>query len=284
MRYYDPAKRDSAGGFGDGWSLLVPYRVELADKEYQTFRNARIPARMVVIDLVSGRREQLSFSEDRYAIAGWVPEVAAKSKLIGLFPLSDGSFRLADKLGVNAAFDTSGRLTDLALSSAYQVHFEQANRLLAGDFVKPPYALEPEGNETRSLGGASLPARLRLHGPRGDEILALRTDADILGYYPTNNSSPVRMAALLTNGQVRLVARSGDEIAFDQQGSFTAMLLREPVTTRLSQDKQSISFRFAVGSTGAPQIAEASNSVDPSRMVRYEYDAGHKVLVAAATN
>jgi hypothetical protein len=199
---------------------------------------------MAVVDLVTGRRELLSFSEDRYRIAGWVPETAASSKLIGLFPLSDGSFRLADKLGVNAAFDGSGRLTDLALSSAYQVHFERANRLLARDFVKPPYALEPEGDETRSLGGASLPARLRLHGPRGDEILALRTDADILGYYPADESSPMRMAAFLTNGEVRLLARSGDEIAFDQNGSFTAMLFESrwrPACLRTSRASRSAS-------------------------------------------
>jgi hypothetical protein len=236
---------------------------------------------MAVVDLVTGRREQLTFSEDRYKIAGWVPESAAASKLIGLFPLSDGSFRLADKLGVNAAFDPAGALTDLALSSAYQLHYEQANRLLAEDFVEPPYELEREGSEMRQFGSVSLPATIRLSGPTDDERLDLRTDAPVVGYYPRETSSSVKFVAILTNGDLRLVDRSGNEFAFDAGGRFLAMLLERPVVKSLAQDKQSIAFRFMLGANGVPRITEAASSADPSKPVKYEYGAGGRELVAA---
>ena len=205
VRYYDPAERQNLGAFGDGWNLLVPYRVEPADRTYRSFRNARIPERMVVINLVTGQREQFSFSDSRYAIAGWVPEDAASSKLVGLFPLSDGSFRLADKFGANFAFDAAGQLTDMALSPAYQMHFDQVSRLTAEDFVKPPYQLVPDGTATRQIDGISLPVRLRLQGPDGEELLVLQTDTGLLGYYPVNPASRIRTVAVLSNGDLRLL-------------------------------------------------------------------------------
>ena len=282
VRYYDPAKRQNPGAFGDGWSLLVPYRVEPADRTYRSFRNARIPERMVVINLVTGQREQLSFSDSRYAIAGWVPENAASSKLVGLFPLSDGSFRLADKLGANFAFDGAGQLTDMALSPAYQMHFDQVSTLTAKDFVKPPYQLNPDGIATRQIDGASLPARLSLRGPDGDEPLVLQTDSGLLGYYPLNASSRIRMVAVLSTGDLRLLDQSDGEFAFDRTGHFVAMLLAQPIVTRLSQGEQSIAFRFMMGRNGNPMVAEAASSADPSRAVKYDYDGEARTLLAAA--
>jgi hypothetical protein len=60
------------------------------------------------------------------------------------------------------------------------------------------------------------------------------------------------------------------------------MLLSQPIVRRLSQGEQSIAFRFMMGRNGSPLVAEAASSADPSRAVKYDYDAEARTLLAAA--
>ena len=120
VRYYDP-RRNEGGAFGDGWHLLIPYRIFPAGEKTRPFLNAIIPAKMVVKNLLTGEEEGLTFSEDCYSIAGYVPEKVGASQVVGLFLMSDASYRLADKLGNQFWFDPSGHLTDMVFSEDYHV-------------------------------------------------------------------------------------------------------------------------------------------------------------------
>lgn len=120
IRYYDQRKNE--GIFGCGWNLLVPYRIEPANSKRQEFLNALLPEKMVIVDLVHGKRETLTFSDSKYQAAAYVPG-DEDSRFIGLFLMSDGSFRLGDRLGNEFWFDPAGRMTDMIFSEKHRFHF-----------------------------------------------------------------------------------------------------------------------------------------------------------------
>ena len=119
VRYFDPAY-EGVATFGRGWHLMIPYRIRHYGNTKIPFLNASIPERMVVENLLTGWEEVLTFSEDHYSIAGYVPDRLETSNLVGLFLLSDASFRLADKLGNEFQFDQDGRMTELILPTGQE--------------------------------------------------------------------------------------------------------------------------------------------------------------------
>ena len=149
VRYFDPKRRDSSQ-FGRGWHLLIPYRVKPDGTATRQFLNAEIPERMVVENLLNGQPEVFAFSPDRYAAAGYVPDKIEASQVIGLFLMSNGSFRLADKLGNQFHFDPSGRMTDMFLSPSPEHHLqvEYADQFTAA-FADSPYNVTGRRGEGR---------------------------------------------------------------------------------------------------------------------------------------
>ncbi len=125
VRYFDPG-RPEGGDFGHGWRLLIPYRVAREGAGTRPFLNVVVPEKMALENPLTGGREALTFSADRYAAAGWLPEKLAGSQVIGLFLMSDASFRLADKLGNEFWFDPAGNLTDLLFGEERRMHLEYA--------------------------------------------------------------------------------------------------------------------------------------------------------------
>ncbi|HUU43089.1 MAG TPA: hypothetical protein VMX57_04880, partial [Planctomycetota bacterium] len=213
VRYRDPARSGDMGEFGKGWRLFIPYRVAPADTRTRRFLNVVIPEKMVLHHLVTGDREVLSFSTDRYAIAGYVPDRLESSQVIGLFVMSDGSFRLADKLGNEFRFDAAGHLTDTSLASGRRVHLEYARGFMK-TFERAPCRLVPAGPERQSFLNVLVPARMKVRDLEdgSEEVLVFSSKRSAAGYEPENPTvSRFSFLALMTDGSFRLIDRKGNE-------------------------------------------------------------------------
>ncbi|MBL7040046.1 MAG: hypothetical protein ISR77_15520 [Pirellulaceae bacterium] len=283
VRYFNSKKRD-IGDFGQGWNLLIPYRVQPANDAKREFLNAMIPEQMVVENLLTGDREVLAFSEDRYAAAGYVPDELASSQVIGLFLMSNASYRLADKLGNQFHFDQAGRLTDMFLSPSpeHHAHVEYVDAFTRA-FAKAPYVVKPAGDGRIPFLNAMIPKSVTvndlLHGR--SEALTFSDKGQIPGYVPDHeNTSRFRVMAILANGGLQLVDRHGNEIRFDPGGRFESML---PAPDRrmvrsISMGGQKATFNYTINHEGQVVIAsaalsEAKLAAIPTHVVRYEYDA-----------
>lgn len=279
VRYHVPAARD--GELGDGWRLLVPYTVRPADDATMEFLNARIPARMTLENLITGREETLAFSTDRYSIAGYVPGAIASSQVVGLFLMSDGSFRLADKLGNEFHFDPAGRLTDMSFSPGHDVHFEYVDGFTEA-VERAPYEVRPAGPERIDFRNARLPARMTVadlvHGTSED--LVFDASGAVAGYTsPSKESSAYQILAILADGSFQLLDRQGSEVAFDAAGRFTS--LAPPESRRLVKSVHSGPFRaeflYTIGPRGTVLIggARVTDSGKPGQTlaaIDYQYD------------
>jgi hypothetical protein len=144
VRYFDP-RRPEGGDFGQGWRLLIPYRVRPEGAATRPFLNVIIPEKMALENLLTGAREVLTFSTDRYTAAGWVPERLAHSQVIGLFLMSDASFRLADKLGNEFWFDGDGDLTDLVFGEGRRMRIKYAPGIYRADQTPRVASLSQDG-------------------------------------------------------------------------------------------------------------------------------------------
>ena len=172
---------------------MIPYQVEPYGENKIEFLNARIPEKMVVKNLFTGREEILTFSTDRYSIAGYVPEILESSNLIGLFLLSDASYRMADKLGNEFQFDQEGTLTEMNFSEDYCVKFEYDSidiNIEESNIL--PYRLETAGDEYAEVPNSNikLPKRLTVFEDKTgkDELFVYNENNrfDIVGYTPLN--------------------------------------------------------------------------------------------------
>jgi len=146
-------------------------------------------------------------------------------------------------------------------------------------FIDMPYSIEAQGAETLDYRGARLPTNVQVHMSERDEVLQLRTDRDVLGYYPHDTTSRVRMVAVLLNGAFRLVDRHGNEFAFDPAGRLGAFLTSRPVVTGLQQGDHRINFRFGLSTADNLAIVEATTTVDRDHVLRYRYDGPTKLLI-----
>jgi len=282
VRYFDPRRRDS-GQFGRGWHLLIPYRVRPADEKTREFLNAVIPARMVVENLLAGRREVLTFSPDRYACAGYVPEKPQGSQLIGLFLMSNASFRLVDKLGNQFHFDPSGRMTDMFLSPSpkHHMHIAYADDFTAA-FVQPPYQARPADGQRVAFLNARIPKRIRVTDRihNHTELLTFDANGRIPGYVPNEGrTSRFRIAALLTNGGLELLDRHGNRIRLTPGWDFDAIRPAPDaqIVRSVSMGGHKVKFAYTLDRLGRVVIATAAFCPDkpravPEYIVRYEHD------------
>jgi hypothetical protein len=283
VRCYDPRRREDAD-FGLGWRLLIPYRVQPADDARREFLNARIPQRMVVENLLTGHREVLTFSPDRYAAAGYVPERPEASPTIGLFLMSNASFRLADKLGNQFHFDPGGRLTSMFLSAdpKRRVTVEYVDTF-TGAFARSPYRLEPQGDTRVPFQNGQVPKQFKVTDPLHgcSELLTFEDRRDIPGYVPEREQpSRFRLLALLRDGGYLLVDKHGNRIRFNSTGKFESLLPvgQRRLVSSLSMCGQKATFGYTIAPDGHVIIATTSLAEDkpfasPTHIVRYEYDA-----------
>jgi hypothetical protein len=284
VRYYNP-RRQGPGLFGQGWDLLIPYRVAPANEKRRPFLNAIIPEQMVVENLLSGQKEVLTFSTDRYSIAGYVPEKISESQVVGLFLLSDGSFRLADKLGNQFHFDPAGRLTGMYFSPKPEdrIEWEYVNQFTSS-FVRVPYRVRPADEEMVDFLNARLPKRVRITDQihQTSEVLVFDPEASPVGYVPEKKTeSRYRLLALRSDGSLQLVDRHGNQVRFTRSWDFESFLPSpdRPVVRSVQMAGQKVQFAYTLHPDGQMVIALAKlsqigpqQSETPIATLRYEYD------------
>ena len=217
VRYFNPAQR-TIGEFGDGWHLLIPYQIMPADSEKVEFRNVLVPKRMAFSNLLSGEKEILEFSKDRYSIVGWVPDSLQNSQVVGLFLMSDVSYRMADKIGNEFWFDQAGRLTDMRFSGELHYKIEYGiQRINSREMEEATFNITASGYQ--EFLNAFVPNQLsfKLGSSDAGETFTFSQDRyNIAGYIPDDEEkSRYKMAALMSDGSLRLVEKNGQEHNFD---------------------------------------------------------------------
>ncbi|MFP4057912.1 MAG: hypothetical protein ACLF0G_13680 [Candidatus Brocadiia bacterium] len=278
VRVYDP-RRPEGGEFGLGWRLLVPYRIRPAGEEKTEFRGAVLPTRMAVDDLLAGTSEVLTFSTDRYAIVGWVPEDVGESRVIGLFLTAGLGYRLADKLGNEFRFDPAGRLTDMVFWDTHHVKLAYVDGLTDA-FAESPYDFEVVGEERADFGPVRLARRVRirdrLHG--SSEVLAFDGSEEVARYVPaTEGESRWRFAALMSDGSLRALDRHGNEVAFEPGGGFAGMAPGRPMVEALSHGEQKVQLAYTLDGRGRMRVATA-RVAGGGPAVHYHYDGQGRLL------
>ena len=280
VRYFNPNRRDS-GEFGKGWHLLIPYRIKPTGSAKTEFLNAIIPEKMTVENLLTGKQEVLTFSTDRYSIAGYVPEKLESSQVIGLFIMSDASYRLADKLGNEFWFDQAGYLTDMIFSKDHHIHFEYLYNFTDA-FEQTPYQVKPADQERIEFLNARIPKRMKVKDliNGSSEIFIFSDKGNIAGYIPENaERSRFKILALMSNASFRLLDKEGNEIAFSPSGNFDGMAISPeyPMVSSVSQGKHKVNFKYTMDKSGKIMIASANFSkgeegTKPTYVVHYQYD------------
>jgi hypothetical protein len=281
VRYFNPRRQENSE-FGKGWRLLIPYRVRPADKTPVEFLNAMVPRQMEVENLITGEKEALTFSTNRYTIAGYVPDKVESSRFVGLFLLSDASFRLVDKIGSEFQFDQAGFLTDLMLSDDHRVHIEYADEATDA-FDQKPYSIEPADNERIDFLNARIPSRMKVTDliHNSSEVLTFSKEGQIAGYVPVDSGkSRYKILALLSDASFQLLDKHDNTVSFRPSGVFEGMEMNsdQHVARSISMGNHKISFGYTIDQNGRPLIASARLSKDiegavSTYAVKYEYDS-----------
>jgi len=237
-RYYNE-EHEGVRTFGKGWHLLIPLEVQPACDEKINYQNAVIPARMKLINRLTGEAEILTFCTTTYTIAGYVPDNPEESVNIGLFLLSDATFRLADKLGSEYQFDEAGRLVEMMLTDNYNVSFKYGYKSFSWrEFEAAPYKLVTDGDQQESVYDITLPSAINLVSTTGVKkrfVLSADNRYGRLGYIPESDyDTDYKFIALLRNGSFLLEDQVGNQYQFNSGGNFTHY--NQVVVERMTQN------------------------------------------------
>ncbi len=270
VRYFDPA-RPEGGEFGGGWRLLLPYSLEFDLHEMEEFLNVYLPQKVEVTSHPVGTTEVLTFSPDHYAIAGWIPEGLDNSRIIGLFPMSDGSFRLVNKLGSEFHFTPDAFMTHVMYSPQYAFEIEySSNSTLPLEDVT--YRLQIEGDQTAVVANAVVPTELSVNIPELGVRERFRFDKanNFAQWYPeSRQDSRFRFLAIMSDASFRLVDKENREIVFDGSGNFRGMYLPpdQRVITTFRMSDQTVRIKHSINENGDLII---SSAIVDDHAVKYE--------------
>ena len=280
VRYFNPNKQ-GVSEFGKGWKLLIPYQIKPHGDTKREFLNVRIPEKMAVENLITGEQEVLTFSEDRYTNAGYVPEKIEKSQVVGLFLMTDVSYRLADKLGNQFWFDPSGYLTDMIFSEQQRVHVDYLGEF-TDSFDQPPYHVQPAGKERVKFLNVRVPKKIEIVDlvRGGSEELVFSDKGECAGYVPEDEGkSRYKILALMSNGSYQLVDKEKNEVKFSPTGDFEGMIVHSsyPIVKSVSQGGHKVGFTYTTDKSGKVFIAHAylsenKDEAKPLYMIGYKYD------------
>ncbi|UCF15209.1 MAG: hypothetical protein JSW59_17525, partial [Phycisphaerales bacterium] len=277
VRFFDP-KRRKDGQFGEGWQLLIPYQVRPHGTAKRDFLNVRIPEKMAVENLITHKREILTFSTDRYKAAGYVPEEIESSQVVGLFIMTDASYRLVDKLGNEFRFDPAGYLTEMAFSRNHRVSVEYLDSAKDA-FEESPYRLRPGSRECVRVLSVMVPKVMTVSDLVNDSSEEFVFTEEIAAYIPRSGvKSRFEVLSLMTDRSFRLRDKQGNKIDFGPDGRFAAF--DSPFDTRMvksiSAGPYRVDFNYTLGFAGQMLIAGArlseGSETDPLYAVDYDYD------------
>ena len=286
VRYFNPQKKD-AGEFGEGWSLLIPYKMEPEDQDKVTYENVILPKRMAIENLLSGEREVLTFSTDRYSIVGYVPDSLKTSQVLGLFLMTDASYRLADKIGNEFHFDQAGYLTEMSLGNNFKVQFEYNDGLI-DMFEEPPYSLQQVDKKKTEFVNAMIPAKLKVKDMKKNsgEVLVFKSKGGMSAYVPESTGhGKFRKMVLMTDGSFRLFDNNKNELVFDQTGSFKGIFPDKKhfrLVSAITQGFQQVKFKYTLDDKNFVRISESylvntDNQSNPEHVIKYKYDSNGKL-------
>lgn len=151
VRYYNPQLQTRAQ-FGNGWHLLVPFRLE-AEGLSSLSHSQVLPRRMTVVNALSGIRETLILNRnesDQHAYAREDKGGLAESLIRG----SDGVWVLKDVLGAQFVFDSEGDLRRMTLRPDRDVSFKvgskSQSKRIPGYIVEYEYGIRSiNGRDTK---------------------------------------------------------------------------------------------------------------------------------------
>jgi hypothetical protein len=279
VRFFNPADTTSTGEFGEGWHLLMPYRIGIHGTERREVRNISFPAEMEVTNVVTGRSEILTFSSDRAEGVGYFPP-AASSTLSSVLLHPDGSLRLIDKIGCWFEFDRSLRLTEMRYSPDHIVNVNYADSLFKA-FDKPPYEVLPVDQERVELRGVSFLKHLAVRDMYGRaETLTFGDRGNVVGYVPEDaGKSRFEFLAVLSPDGFQLRDKLGNEMRFSGAGDFQGVIL--PAASRpvsgFEMGRHRVVFRYSIDRAGhiiidSGWVSPVEPGSKPLYVVSYKYD------------
>ena len=284
VRYYDP---DHVGPvtFGRDWHLLVPYRVCSHDARYRPFRGARIPERMRVKNLLTGDEEVLDFNDTKYTAAGYVPVALKESTVIGLFLMSNGSFRLVDKLGSQFHFDSTGELVSMILTDDYTIRLRRSTKTHEVSWrERSAMRLVPGEADMADVGTVRLPRVLDLWEVDRRSTVAFELESNdargYIRYRPLAKRSPYDRISVMTDGSFVLHEKKGRFFRFNPAGRLKEVGTR--VIEEMRCGVQRVRFHYERSGFNF-RIARADilsqGATEPTHSVQYGYRDGRLVEV-----
>lgn len=287
IRYFNP-EDSSEGVFGYGWHLLIPYQIEPLDSNKIQFKNVLLPAKMVLVNKLTNGKEILKFDTTTYSLVGYTPDNIEQSKLLGIFLMTDLSYRMADKIGNEFHFDQAGDLTDMILGDDFVTHYEYYNSFIT-NFENKPFALKKANNETVEFAGVILPKVLTLSSANTneDEEYIFEPQESICSYTPKNKvDSKYDQLIVMTDGSFRLIDKTKNEIAFNSAGEFEGIALnplQEKVISSISQGENIVKFVYGMRKEDNVRISKCNlfNKEDMDKnlcSIIYNYDKSGRLI------
>ena len=138
VRYYSNSNNFNYGAFGKNWSLLIPYRIDLGRKTI-AYGNLQFPKEIFLTDLLHKKQEILKLRFDNNTNTFLYSPISNTDTLtLNVTIISDGGFRLNDRLGSVFEFNASGQMKSMIFSEVYRMSFERGPLF---SFTKKPYHL-----------------------------------------------------------------------------------------------------------------------------------------------
>jgi hypothetical protein len=288
VRWFSSGRAQN-GAFGPGWDLLVPYQIKAVGKDVIEFEGMALPKKITLVDKLSGHEEVLTFDKDRFTAIAYVPYDIKSSRVVGLFVMTDGSYRLLDKIENEFAFNSAGYLTDMIFSDTHKINFAYQK-----DFeVKldtAPYKIEKADSNWIEYREIKLPEKLLVKNLANgkSETLVFSKDGVVVGYIPESlKESQFKLLALMTNLSYRLVDKKDNEIVFNQSGEFEKLISTsdEYLIKSMSSGNYAVDFGYKINDAGKPVISQAELTKDGKSdnkiTMQYFYDADGRLDKAA---
>lgn len=303
VRYFD-GQKGNHGMFGNGWDMLLPYRITLS-RERQTIEvgNQTLvgPSHATLVNLLGGVSEELKFNPAKYNRLGFVPAEESDSKTLGLFVTNAGAmnraddesipaYRLADRLGNEFNFDQRGLMTGMVLGREHRMTYTYA-RKDTQQIVRPGARLKPvEGSGTVQVGNFLLPGKLVLRDMYGNMGLVLVAQPDGTYLPETGADTSVKAGGFTSRGRFIMQDDQNNQVVFTADGAVESIDFsdRTNVVQSMHYERlerkgreteavigQEINFEFFIDLTGAIRVGRAKvlcHAPEQKMVLNYHYD------------
>lgn len=279
VRYYNP-NYQGLPTIGKNWHLMIPYQIKPFGDGNIIWEGNLFSPNYLVNNLLTGKTDTLSFNDQRYSVVGYVPKDSLVSNLIGLFFLTDGSLRLADKVGVEYQFD-NGLMSQMIISEDYFFQYDYGYEVIESQSLNyQPYNIKPKKGQVMIINKERIPSILRLIDyTSGDEELFIfdkNNEYGVWGYSPIDvENSKYKILGVMQDASYLLVDAFNNEISFDSGGNFQQ--LKSWVVKSFTKGDLKVDFDYGV--FGGHQYIVKATLKDKKinseiHWVEYQHDKG----------